>query len=343
MAGVSHYAHGQVTALFAGVFVAGHQLGSIISLLASPGIIYSFGWAWVFYFYGFLGFVWLALWQPLVFPAPGSLQSSAAMPAAHYSKGGSPANVLRMDASATTGSCGATGVYDESNAKQPDESCKILSVQKPVRWADVPWTAFLRQPACWALLVAHGSFGVCYNVAMSWLPAYYNSQFGVDVRQSAHMSVMPFAVMAVTTNLSGWIADGLVNSGCASTTKARKLMQSVGTSVPAICLLHLAAQHRGGTIYAAMALLAAVLGGLGFQGAGFASNHQDISTRYAGILYGVTNAASSFAGSVAVYGVGVVLDRTQSSWGLVFNSVAWVQMLSLVVYVVFATSVPLFE
>eukprot|EP00775_Hariotina_reticulata_P004108 gene4108-4354_t len=76
--------------------------------------------------------------------------------------------------------------------------------------------------------------------------------------------------------------------------------------------------------------------------AGYASNHGDIATRYAGLLYGITNAGSSFAGSVAVYAVGVVLDWTRD-WGVVFGAVAWCNVLSFIVYLSFATSTQLFE
>lgn len=45
---------------------AGHQIGSILSLLASPIIIAATGTTSLFYFYGALGFVWLAIWDPSV-------------------------------------------------------------------------------------------------------------------------------------------------------------------------------------------------------------------------------------------------------------------------------------
>jgi len=206
------------------------------------------------------------------------------------------------------------------------------------------WRAFAGQPACWALLVAHCAFGVVYQISMGWLPTYYNQQFGVNVRDSAWLSVLPFICMATTTNASGWIADGLVNSGVTSTTTARKILQGFGTAVPALCLWFLSV-HRSQKMLAvgtALTMLSLMLGGLGLQAAGYASNHGDIATRYAGLLYGITNAGSSFAGSVAVYAVGVVLDWTRD-WGVVFGSVAWCNVLSFIVYLSFATSVPLFE
>jgi hypothetical protein len=45
---------------------AGHQIGSILSLLFSPLLIASTGVDAMFYVYGLMGFVWIALWDPLV-------------------------------------------------------------------------------------------------------------------------------------------------------------------------------------------------------------------------------------------------------------------------------------
>jgi hypothetical protein len=34
--------------------------------------------------------------------------------------------------------------------------------------------------------------GVGHYVCLSWLPTYYNQEFGVDVQQSAFLSVLPW-------------------------------------------------------------------------------------------------------------------------------------------------------
>lgn len=41
---------------------------------------------------------------------------------------------------------------------------------------------------------------------------------------------------------------------------------------------------------------------------------QDISTKYASALFGITNAGASLAGLIFVYLVGVILDHTGSWW-----------------------------
>ncbi len=70
---------------------------------------------------------------------------------------------------------------------------------------------------------------------------------------------------------------------------------------------------------------------------------QDISTRYAGILFGVTNAVSSTAGTACVYAVGYALEKDPNGWQTVFGSVAWLSLLSSLVHAAFSSSEPQFE
>ena len=73
-----------------------------------------------------------------------------------------------------------------------------------------------------------------------WIPTYYNENFGVDVRQSALLSVFPWCSAIVATVTAGAIADALNNWGVLSLTHVRKLMQGIGSFGPAACLFYLA-------------------------------------------------------------------------------------------------------
>jgi ACS family sodium-dependent inorganic phosphate cotransporter len=180
---------------------------------------------------------------------------------------------------------------------------------------------------------------------LSWLPTYYNQSFGVDVQQSALLSVLPWFVTVIMSSSSGWIADYLANSGTLNMTQTRKLMQIIGSVGPAFCLLYLAAHHNDPgelELGKAVALLTGTLAIGGFQSAGFASNHQDISSKYAAVLFGITNALSSLMGTCSVYATGVILDATES-WALVFGLVAGFYLLGAVFYVAWGSAEQQFE
>lgn len=304
---------------------SGHQLGSILSLLVSPLLITGLGWPWVFYAYGLLGFVWLAGWEPLIGTHP-----PLATPA---SSGRDLAAIGTGAAAAAQGGPGGGAGGGASGGS---------SGGGPLALRDLPWRAFLTNRAFLALLLAHATFGIGYNMLIAWLPTYFNQRFGVDVRESSFLSILPWLVMALATNASGWVADHLVNSKALSTTRTRKLLQVAGSAGPAACFLLLA--HGPDTVSSrgAVALLTVAMGFQGLQAGGFASNHQDISGRLASVLFGITNAFASLAGSVFVYLIGVILDAT-GSWALVFKLVAAVNLASAAVYVTCATSDPQFD
>ncbi|KAG2483329.1 hypothetical protein HYH03_017777 [Edaphochlamys debaryana] len=344
-----------------GLMYSGHQIGSILSLLLSPLIIAASGGHcdYMFYLYGIAGFLWLVLWEPLVSKEPPLL--------AHDHKAHGPA---------------------------------------PTSMRDLPWRMILTNKVFWALMVCHSVFGIIYNTAISWLPRYFNSQFGLDVKASSFLSVLPWVAMAIGTNLSGWIADFCINRKVLSVTATRKTLQVVGSVGPAVCLLYLAwsapgsmpaavqssvvsavtppppvAAEAGAALNAAavtvaadaarrrtlvemvlsstgmghtaaaqdsaqlqfaVALLVTMMALLGLQAGGFASTHQDISTRMASVLFGTTNAGASLAGSMFVYLTGLILDYTQS-WALVFQLIAACCLTASGVFVVYGTSDPQFD
>jgi len=198
-------------------------------------------------------------------------------------------------------------------------------------------------PCCTALLYCPA--GVGHYVCLSWLPTYYNQEFGVDVQQSALLSVLPWLITVVASSSSGWIADYLSNSRTLSMTNARKLLQVTGSLGPAACLLYLAATSDtpGGIgMGQALLLLTGTLSLGGFQSAGFAANHQDISSRYAAVLFGITNALSSLMGTFSVYATGVILERT-GSWALVFELVAACYVVGALGYVSWASAEQQFD
>ncbi len=55
----------------------------------------------------------------------------------------------------------------------------------------------------------------------------------------------PTPLQAIGTNVSGWVADALINSRTMTTTKTRKMMQLIGNIGPGLCLLYLALGAKG--------------------------------------------------------------------------------------------------
>ncbi|KAF8071161.1 PHT4 [Scenedesmus sp. PABB004] len=336
---------------------SGGQLGTIVALVTAPLIINAFGWPAVFEIFGSLGLVWIVFWQRLVSdtpPPPAPLGPAApAKQQQQLAQGAPPA------------AAAAGGAVAQQQSQQPPQSQQSPQVQQPgppplpaaaaapqqasltalPRLRDIPWRSFFTNRAFLAIMMAHSAFGVGHYVCLSWLPTYYNQEFGVDVQQSALLSVLPWFVTVLVSNSSGWVADWLANSGRLSMTNTRKLMQTAGAVGPALCLLYLALAHEDpGELQMgeAVGLMTATLSLGGLQSAGFASNHQDLASRYAAVLFGITNALSSLMGTLSVYATGLVLDAS-GSWELVFEGVAVCYLLGAVGYAALASAEPQFE
>ncbi len=77
--------------------------------------------------------------------------------------------------------------------------------------------------------------------------------------------------------------------------------QTIASLGPAACLFKLATDTSTGSasLEEAAIMVTAWLALGGFSSAGYGSNHADISGKYAGILYGLSNGLASIAASVS--------------------------------------------
>lgn len=311
---------------------SGHQLGTVSSYLLAPLLIAHFGWPSVFLAFGSLGFVWLAGWLPLVSDSPADAARAAAEaePAQASTSGRGSSAALSSSSSSSSMALAAAG--------QPAAAAPPLRVQ------DVPWGRFARSPAFWAIAAAQVSVGVGNCLSYSWLPTFYHEVYDVDITTSSLYTVVPFAVTILATNAGGWIADGLVNNKVMTKTQTRKVMQSVASLGPAVCLLKLAADRNAGgeSVGDALAMVTAWLALSGFSAAGYGSNHQDISRKWSGVLFGLSNGMASIAGSVSIYATGQVLTQTHD-WGLIFEAAAVVYTLGALAYLKWASSQEQFD
>jgi len=308
---------------------AAAQLGTVVALLTAPVIISAYGWEAVFFVYGSLGFVWSALWWPLVADVPPALEEERRREREEQEEDGRQwqreHDERRVGQRQLGGGRGRPAPPSPSPAPSPLATLVAL-----------PWGEFLASRPFWAILIAHAAFGVGHYVTLTWLPSFYAQRYDLDVASASLLSVFPWVMGVAVSSLSGAAADALANRGLARTGTARRLMQGVGALGPAACLAWLAAADAGAerageaaagvpVDQAAVALTLAIALA-GFQSAGFASNHQDIAAKYAPVLFGITNATSSLLGTASVYGVGAVLDaygdRPESGWAAIWAGVA---------------------
>jgi len=196
----------------------------------------------------------------------------------------------------------------------------------------IPWRRIMGKKAVWAIIVAHFCNNWGLYVLLAWLPSYFSSQLGINLRAVWIYISLPWIANFLVGNVAGWLADRMIASG-RSVTFVRKSMQIVGSAGPAIALIALGATDDAVT---AVILLTVAIGLAAFSFAGFASNHLDVSPAHAGAIFGISNTAGTIPGIIGVALTGMLVDQT-GSYASAFYVTAGIYFVGLVIYLAFGT------
>lgn len=160
---------------------SGMYLGSVTGLALSPVLIHSYGWPSVFYSFGSLGIIWIALW----------------MSKAHSSPSEDP----------------------DLSAEERKLILGGSALKEPV--SAIPWKLILSKPPVWALIISHFCHNWGTFILLTWMPTYYNQVLKFNLTESGLFCVLPWLTMAFFANIGGWIADTLVSKGLSITSVRR--------------------------------------------------------------------------------------------------------------------------
>lgn len=296
--------------------ITGFQSGTIAAYLLSPIVMDEFdGWRGLFYCYGAVGLLWLVPWLLLSRDAPElSSQSTITQPLKQ------PELSLDNDTS-----IGETLSEAMDGMKQ------------------APWRDFATSPAVWAMTVAHAAnnWGLYNNLA--WTPTFFSEQYGLNVKDSALLSILPSVAGAVGGLIAGNSADALLrkmggNDSEDVKTRIRKIYQGIALFGPALCLAILSSYVPEEPIVA-QTLLMGTVGLQAFNAAGYqAANQEKAGDKWTGLLYSITSLPGVMVGSFAVYLTGQILDATSQDWSSVFALNAFVNVLGASAFVLLYNS-----
>jgi len=170
---------------------------------------------------------------------------------------------------------------------------------------------------------------------MSWLPTYLKNHLNLPLEDIGFFGFFPNILYPVLLILSGYLADKLINKGF-SRIIVRKVFQSIGNLGPGLCVLLLGILYLDNT--SVLVLLTLGVGSMGVIGGGVEPLPLDISRKYSGALYGVTNTIAQIPGIIGVYLTGFILEQTDEKWDTVFILAAAVFGLAEIVFIIFAES-----
>lgn len=291
----------------------GLSIGSVFGLLFAPPLIQNFGWESVFYIFGFLGILWCLGFE--------YLKGRKSTFSGEYPFGSRTIAGRSLSQSISSG-------------QSWDSSFRELGASLE----DVPWKAFFKSQAVWAMIYTHfcGSWG--HYTCLSWLPTYFSEELDLNLTEAAWVSVLPPLASILVTSIAAPFADNLISTGVETTT-VRKICQTIAFMSPAVCMT-LSSLDLGLPHWEVVAILTGGLALSSFALSGLYCTHQDISPEYASILLGITNTVGAVPGIVGVALTGYLLDSTHS-WSLsLFAPSIFFYLTGTVVWLTFASSKP---
>ena len=297
-----------------GIVFCGFQFGTIMAYSFSPQVIdYFEDWRAVFYLYGGAGLLFLVPWLTLAKDSPISAMK----------------NTINQDNKDMMIDDLSEDSLSISMRKNFDDAKQIL--------VSAPWKEFKQSPGVWAMFFAHAAnnWGLYNN--LSWTPTFYSEQYGLNVKESAFLLVLPSIVGAIGGLSAGKIADSFIQNQENVTdddiTRVRKLFQGLALLGPAVCLSILASNIPEEP-WVAVTLFAAAVGMQSFNAAGYgAANQEKAGPQWTGLLYSITSLPSVIVGTSGVYLTGKILDATHQNWSYVFSLNAFVYVLGGLAFV----------
>ncbi|XP_044252844.1 putative inorganic phosphate cotransporter [Tribolium madens] len=288
---------------FAAYVYAGANFGTVISLPLS-GWLCSLeldgGWPLCFYLFGFLGIIWFVFWCFLIYDSPSTHP--------------------RINPQERAFILASIGPQDEDDR------------------AAIPWLKMLTCVPLWAILITQCGQSWAFYTQLTELPTYMSQILHFDIQANALLSAIPYLTSWWCGILISIIADWLLSRGYLSLSTSYKVFNSLASIVPSLGLLGVA---YVGCDRVAVQLLLALPGALaGAVYAGNQMNHIALSPKYAGTMYGITNAASNMCGFLAPYVIGVIIEgrETLGQWRLVFYLAAGINMGANLFYIAFASA-----
>ncbi|XP_078043960.1 major facilitator superfamily transporter 10 isoform X2 [Augochlora pura] len=288
---------------FAAVVYAGANFGTVISLPMSGWLCsleFADGWPLAFYLFGGLGIVWYAFWLIFVFDTPASHS--------------------RIDP--------VERAYIEASVEKMDEEND----------AGVPWLSVFTSLPMWAITITQCGQSWAFYTLLTELPTYMDKILQFDVQQDAFLSALPYLTSWLVGLGISSFADALLARQLLSPLASFKLWNTVATLGPSLSFI--------GAIWAGcdrMTVMMMIAGLGSLQGAIYAGNqmnHIALAPRYAGTLYGLTNAAANACGFLAPYVIGILVQghETLARWHTVFWLAAGINMATNCFYLIFASA-----
>ncbi|HMF76378.1 MAG TPA: MFS transporter [Bryobacteraceae bacterium] len=155
------------------------------------------------------------------------------------------------------------------------------------------WSEIIRNKDIMAVSFSYFTFGYAAYIFFSWFFIYLNVVRGLDQRQTASWSMLPFLAMAIGSASGGWISDLITKRLGKRAGRCMLALVGIGLSAFFIALGTQVASPQ-----MAVMVLAAGAGSLYLSQSSFWSISADIGKKSAGSVSGVMNMCGQFGGAL---------------------------------------------
>jgi ACS family hexuronate transporter-like MFS transporter len=174
----------QERALATGIFVAGSNVGAIITPLLVPFVTYRWGWRAAFVITGSFSLIWLVLWLRVY-----------RRPQAHPKVSAAELAFINSDLPAS-----------------PD----------PCAMPKIAWRTLLRIPETWAYALGRFLIDPIWWMFLFWLPDFFAKRYNLDLQHFGPPLVVVYLVSDAGGICGGWLSSRLIRRGF-TVNRARKL------------------------------------------------------------------------------------------------------------------------
>ncbi|XP_055837631.1 putative inorganic phosphate cotransporter [Episyrphus balteatus] len=285
---------------------SGGQFGTALMLCISGELAASImGWPSTFYFPGGVGIIWAILW--------------------YFFSSSSPAesHLISEDERLYIEMIPANGVPNKINdEKKP----KLVTPWKEI-WTSCPF---------YVLLFVHCANNWGFWTLLIEIPTYLKNVIGMDIKNSALLSSLPYWVMFLLSYFFLFLSEILDKKKGRDLAFSRKFFNSMGHWVQMLGLIGLG-YVDGNNPTIAVALLTLTVGMNASCYLGFLINHIDLSPNFAGTLMGITNGIANIMSIFAPLTVGVIVDdeKDPAQWRIIFLIAASFFFVGNLMFVIF--------
>ncbi|KAL1494029.1 hypothetical protein ABEB36_009698 [Hypothenemus hampei] len=211
--------------------------------------------------------------------------------------------------------------------------CRLLQDKIPV-----PYIAMATSIHVWATLVAHIGVAWCSNMVITESNRYLDKIMHFDIKSNGVYSALAPAIALMSGFIFGPLSDFLITKQYLQTVNARRIFHMTGASgiaVSVICLSFLNENQKPisillmVTIYVSQAAMAC----------GNVINMIDLSPRFAGIIFGFSNATGQAIALFAPISVEYIVtnDHEITQWRIIFLLTATIIFCTALFFVIFAS------